>query len=158
MGDTRMPRSKSRVGFERSAVSDLWKHTLSQIPTTIGRLCYFASLRDPNSGNYHHQGLTGMFGREVGLAAIRESHERVFMEWLGFSLEEKFHDLSAYLAELDDPKATVAHWLATKIFNSYVPAAALEVERDLYSGDLEAVLEIIRNATPGSGPVASRGA
>ena len=30
--------------FDRSAAADLWRNTLSQIPTTFGRLIYLASL------------------------------------------------------------------------------------------------------------------
>ena len=36
--------------FDRSAAADLWRNTLSQIPTTFGRLIYLASLRDQNTG------------------------------------------------------------------------------------------------------------
>ncbi len=32
--------------LERGAASDLWRHTLSQIPTVFGRLVYLSSLRE----------------------------------------------------------------------------------------------------------------
>jgi len=59
-----MRRFKPKGVLERSAAADLWKHTLSRIPTAYGRLMYLGSLRDPNSGIYRHHGLSAAFGRE----------------------------------------------------------------------------------------------
>jgi hypothetical protein len=46
--------------LERSATADLFKNTLSRIPTLFGRLAYLASLRDSNSGIYRHYGLASI--------------------------------------------------------------------------------------------------
>ena len=51
--------------FDRSPASDLWRHTLSQIPTTFGRLVFLASLRDPNTGAYAHYGFAHRVGEEA---------------------------------------------------------------------------------------------
>ena len=59
-----MPRFKVKGALERSAAEDLWRHTLSRIPTLFGRIAYLASLRDPNSGIYRHHGLSAVFGRD----------------------------------------------------------------------------------------------
>ena len=98
-----MPRFKLKGVLERSAAGDLWKHTLSRIPTLFGRIAYLSSLRDSNSGIYRHHGLSALFGRDDSTKALRESHERAFHEWLGLKMEEKYYDLTRYLAELDDP-------------------------------------------------------
>ena len=82
----KMPRFKLKGTLERDAVADLWKHTLSQIPTTYGRLVYLASLRDPNSGSYRHHGLSAAFGREQSTYALRTSHEQTFLQWLNLPL------------------------------------------------------------------------
>ena len=54
--------SKSELKLERGAAADLWRNTLSQIPTLFGRLVYLSSLRDSNSGAYEHYGLAKVFG------------------------------------------------------------------------------------------------
>src|ERR1700682_6509675 len=100
----KMPRFKSKGMLERNALADLWKHTLSQIPTTYGRLAYLASLRDPNSGAYRHHGLSAAFGREECGKALKQSHERIFSEWLNLAFAEKSWDLRNYLQGLDDPQ------------------------------------------------------
>lgn len=141
-----MPRVKPLGVLERSAAADLWKHTLSRIPTVYGRLSYLASLRDPNSGIYRHHGLSAAFGRDASAKALKESHEQAFTEWLSFSLAEKNDDLLSYLNTLDDPPDLVVnHWLRTKLHRLQVPGSARTMERELFYRDLEALLETLRN-------------
>src|SRR5271156_3406950 len=162
-----MPRFKPKSVLERSAVGDLWKHTLSRIPTLYGRLTYLASLRDTNSGAYRHHGLSIVFGREESGKALRESHEQAFVEWLKLSLAEKRDDLVHCLATLEDPQGMVVesspvvdprlvveHWLRSGIYRTMAPSAARPVENELFCRDLEALLETVRlSRRPGeSGP------
>ena len=153
-----MPRFKSKGMLEHTAVADLWKHTLSQIPTLYGRLAYLASLRDPNSGAYRHYGLSAAFGREESGKALKQSHEKVFSEWLNLALAEKSLDLMNYLQSLDDPRRTVVgHWLRSDHYRAQIPDSPRPMEIELFHRDLEALLEILRNASaaeppdPGSG-------
>src|ERR1700733_4646430 len=83
--------------FDRSAASDLWRNTLSQIPTVFGRLVYLASLRNPNNGNYEHHGLALVFGEDEANRALKDSHSTVFAGWLTFNLEQQKADLDLYL-------------------------------------------------------------
>lgn len=145
-----MPRFKPKAGLERSAGGDLWKNTLSKIPTQFGKLAYLASLRDPNSGIYRHHGLSLVFGRDESNRVLRENHEQAFFEWLNLPLSDKSADLMEYLASLDDPVPTVlSHWLRSKTYSNQVPSATREMERELFVKDLEALLETIRNAWDG---------
>ena len=132
--------------LERSALDDLWKHTLSRISTVYGRLAYLASLRDANSGIYRHHGLSTMFGREESNHALRESHRRVFQEWLKLTLAAKNDDLRFYLAELEDPLSVVLdHWTKSGVYRSLAPPSARKMQIELFSRDLEALVETIRN-------------
>jgi hypothetical protein len=147
-----MPRFKPKGVLDRSAVEDLWRHTLSKIPTLYGRLTYLASLRDPNSGVYRHHGLAAVFGREDSGKALRAGHERVFLDWINLSLAEKNDDLRRYLAGLDDPlKLVVEHLLSSGIYRSQVPDSARKMEREFFGNDLETLLLVIRNEPAGSG-------
>jgi hypothetical protein len=152
-----MPRFKVKGVLERNALGDLWKHTLSRIPTTCGRLVYLTSLRDPNSGAYRHHGITSVFGREEGLKALRESHEQVFLEWIGLTMQEKYEDLGQYLAEIDEPLSDVVdHWLRSKVYRTHVPSSARDLERELFCSDLEALLLTIKNAAGAPARASSR--
>jgi|SRR5205085_182947 len=142
-----MPRFKLKGGLERSASADLFKNTVSQIATVYGRLAYLASLRDPNTGNYRHHGLAVVFGREESTNAMRETHEKIFQEWLNMPLQEKHEDVAAYLDSLDEaPSRIVLHWMNSRLYQTHPPEDASEADKALFFSHLEAVLEILRHA------------
>src|SRR4051794_13882737 len=142
-----MPRFKPKGALERNAAQDLWKHTLSRIPTLYGRLVYLASLRDPNSGAYRHHGLSSVFGREESSRALLENHQEAFDAWIKLPLSEQHSDLVNYLDEIEESRSTVvSHWLRSKAYRMQVPNAAREMERALFYRNLEALLNVLRNA------------
>jgi hypothetical protein len=147
-----MPRARYKGSLERSVNADLFKHTLSRIPTLYGRLSYLASLRDPNSGHYRHHGLMAMFGREESTRALTESHEHAFREWLNLPLSEKHADLQEYFRELGEPPAEVVrHWRHTRLYRTLVPASATEAENEYFSADLDMLMRGF-NSGGGAGP------
>lgn len=149
-----MPRFKPKGMLERTATEDLWRHTLSKIPTVFGRLMYLASLRDPNSGIYRHHGLSTAFGRDESNNALKDSHRRTFREWLSLPLADRSGDLSLYLGALEDPEIVVVnHWLSSKLYRDQVPSSARKMERELFNQDLEILLETFRNSWAGAGSV-----
>ena len=140
-----MPRSRPKGSLERSAAADLFKHTLSRIPTVYGRLSYLASLRDANSGVYRHHGLFLAFGREESVQALQSSHESLFLTWLTLPIAEKSEDLAAFMATLEDPQATVVkHWKHSRVYRSYIPSSATPAETELFMSELEVLLELWR--------------
>ncbi len=86
------------VAFDRSAAADLWRNTISQIPSVFGKLVYLASLRNANSGAYEHHGLALVFGDDEANKALKNSHSKVFAEWLYFNLEQQKADLDLYIS------------------------------------------------------------
>jgi hypothetical protein len=149
-----VPQFRPKPMLERSATADLFKNTLSRIPTLFGRLAYLAALRDPNSGIYRHYGLASIFGREESRKALSQSHETVFHEWLNLPLEEKRGDLAAYLNSLEDPLPEVLdHWTGLRVYRGYVPASARESERELFCAEFDVLLETFKCPDP---PASSR--
>jgi hypothetical protein len=132
--------------WERGPAGDLWFRTLSQVPTTFGRLAYLSSLRDPNSGVYQHYGLAQAFGDEESDRTLRQSHSQVFYEWLCFGLERQKDDLEEYFHALPDQLTTVlAAWQSLFPYKNLVPTTAREAERRLFLADLETLLELLKN-------------
>lgn len=145
-----MPRFRPKGMLERNALADLWKHTLSQIPSTYGRLAYLASLRDANSGIYRHHGLSAAFGREESLSALRKSHEDTFQEWLNFRLPYKCADLVTYFQNVDENPRQVVRYLARATpYLSQVPDSASPAQRRQFKMEMEIMLELIRNDSGG---------
>jgi len=140
-----MPRFKTIARLERTALADLWKHTLSKIPTLCGRLAYLASLRDTHSGAYKHHGLTNSFGRDEAARALRESHAKEFVAWLNLSLGAKSDDLKDYLNGVEPNRdQVVVHWLKSGLYRSFIPDSALPVEAELFARDFETLLGFLR--------------
>lgn len=137
--------SRSDLKLERGAAADLWRNTLSQIPTLFGRLVYLSSLRDSNSGIYEHYGLAQVFGAKEADRTLRQSHSQAFASWLNLNLEQQKSDLEDYLAGLEeDINAILANWIRLAPYRNLIPARAREVERQLYLTDLEVVLELLK--------------
>jgi hypothetical protein len=125
----------------KSASEDLFRHTLSRVPTLYGKLAYLASLRDSSTGSYRHHGLSAAFGREDAGNALRESHLTVFSEWLNTTLSDKYDDLTQFVASLDAPSSeTVRQWLQNKVYRNCVPPSASAAEKEYFVTDLEALL------------------
>jgi hypothetical protein len=140
-----MQLSKQNRHLERGAPADLWRHTLSQIPSLFGRLVYLSDLRSGNTGKYEHHGLAMKFGDEESHLALLQSHNETFAAWLGCSLEQQKADLDLYLAAVTPDRAAVVDaWLRLGPYRNVVPAAARESERQLFAADFQALLEVLR--------------
>lgn len=135
-----------RMDQKQRPSQDLWRRTLAQIPSVFGRLDYLARLRDPNSGVYQHHGLAQIFGAEEADQALRESHETCFQEWLKMSLEYQRTDLALFFSGLLVERHTLIEtWLRLAHYRNLMPATAGEPERALFLGDIEALLQGLKN-------------
>jgi hypothetical protein len=141
-----MKSSQANDALDRSVASDLWRNTLSQIPSLFGRLVYLAALRNPNSGRYEHHGLALVFGEDEANRALKKSHSQAFREWLTFNLEQQKADLDLYLSALVEDKRTVlTNWLELASYLTLMPATIRGVEKRLYLADLKALLDLLGN-------------
>lgn len=128
-----------------SPAAELWRRTLSQVPTMFGRLVYLASLRDPNTGIYQHFGFSQRFGVREADKTMRRSHDNTFADWLAFTVEEQKRDLDLYLGSQEqDPALIVENWSRFPPFASFIPSRTREQERDLFQGDMRILLELLR--------------
>jgi hypothetical protein len=128
----------SSMKFGRGPGWDLLRSTLLQIPTTLGRVVYLASLCNRTSGKYEHQSLGNWFGVEEADRVLRQNHRKIFSEWLGYSLEEQKNDLSDYLQDRDAGEL--------RPFAALIPPGVTEVERQLFVTDLETLLVLRASA------------
>lgn len=135
------------VAFDRSASADLWRNTISQIPSVFGRLVYLASLRNPNNGSYEHHGLALVFGEDEANKALKNSHSAIFAEWLSFNLEQQKADLDLYISALfEDKRVVVETWIRLAPYRNLLPASVPSVERRLYLADFTSLLELFKGA------------
>ncbi|NWF85508.1 MAG: hypothetical protein HXY18_16965 [Bryobacteraceae bacterium] len=132
------------------ASEDLWRRTVSQIPSIYGRLVYLGRLRNTDTGRYEHHGLAAMFDEALADSALRESHLSSFRDWLNSDLEQQRADLELYLSEQPTSRRTLLEtWLRLAPYRATIPAGASPADRDLFLGEFEALLRILLNETRG---------
>lgn len=148
-----MKRTEDHASLDRGAVSNLWRNTLSQIPSVFGRLVYVSSLRNPNNGRYEHYGLAMHFGEDDANKALKKSHVQIFSEWLTFSLEQQKADLDLFLSGLpDDRQVVLQNWINLAPYRNLIPSSVRGPDRRLYISDLTALLEVLKNAAGAAAP------
>ena len=148
-----MPNTHSKGVLERGAAPDLWRNTLSQIPSVFGRLVYLSSLRNANTGKYEHHGLALIFGEAEADRTLRRIHSEEFATWLGYTLEPQKADLDLYLSALQSDKRSILQtWARLMPYQSLMPTNVLDVERKLYLADFAALLQLLMNEYGVSGP------
>ena len=139
----RTARPKSLL--DRSADTDLWRHTLSQIPVLVGRIVYLSTLRSPITGRYEHHGLALVYGDGDADKAIRVSHRKAFQEWLALGLQEKVEDLDGYLRTTgEDPLEVLRHWSRAETWSALLPTGSLPAEKSLFASDMRGATKILQ--------------
>jgi hypothetical protein len=117
--------------------AELWRNTLSRIPTLFGRLVFLSSLREPQSGRYSHESLVNLWGSDDADRTLRNSHQQVFQQWISAGLADQKADLDEYLSTMGGPRHALP-------YRNLAPTTARAVEQQLYLTDLETLLELLR--------------
>ena len=140
-----MADTSTKGTLERGVGADLWRNTLSRIPTLFGRLVYLSNLRSPNTGRYEHHGLALVFGELESDRELRKLLKQFFQEWLNLKLVDQVNEIRTYLDSLETgPKVTLETWFAISPYRNLIPASSKPMERDLYLTDMEAALDVLR--------------
>ena len=146
----------------QAASRDLRLRTLSQIPQPLDRLVYLASMRDYNTGIYHHDGLASRFSEEVACEALADCHREAFRELLTSLLEDIVNQLRAYMeASRTDPVEFIAAWRDLKPYQVAVPAGTDRLAAEFLFSNLRIALAILESrfrmspAAPGASPLRS---
>ncbi len=146
-----MQRLRARALLDRSPSGNLFKRTISQIPTRFGQLMYLASLRDPNTGVYRHHGFASAFGQKQSMEVLSKSHRQLFREWLNLPLKERREDFEAYLGSLDANKEVViGYWMESEGYLHCIPDKTGRASRTHFVKDMEQLLRGASRAAAGA--------
>lgn len=140
----RTERPKSLL--HRTAESDFWRHSLLPITGLTERLVYLSALRSGDAGRYEHDGLTLLYGEKDADKAIRNSHRKVFQEWLAMGLREKVADFQSYLDSTGTDARRIFHqWATAASAPVELPAGSAAAEKTLFQSDVRNVLAILNS-------------
>ncbi len=93
-----------------------------------------------------------MIGDEEAAEIMRRSHARVFQDWLCLSMEQQKADLQEYLAKTTNPARVLADWGSSEMYRNWAPATSQDVERRLFTGDLETLLALLKREYGAASP------
>src|SRR5215472_16328670 len=116
-----MTPATRRMDVEQAA-RDLRNRTLSDIPRSLDRLIYLASMRDYNTGLYYHDGLASRFTQEVACEALAQCHREAFIQLVGCSLRDLVGQMEGYINSTHtSPRDFVAAWKELEPYRIAVP-------------------------------------
>jgi hypothetical protein len=126
-------------------VRDFEDRTLSVLPGYFSRLVYIASLRDYNTGRYHHYGLESHYAPAAVDEGLHQCHVQVFEELVALPLKEQTEDLLDFFETLKEDKARLVEvWRRLKSYQILPPENCHPLARELFDKNIEIMLRILR--------------
>jgi hypothetical protein len=140
MGDCNTESRRACAEFVRSA--------LSTISSSLERLIFMASLKNPATGDYGERVLALKFGRAEVEQVLSEEHMESFGAWLCLNLGQLTMELELHLSNREAPLRTVlGEWMHRKPYEHLIPAGATQAQRDLFLTDMEMLLRSLARKT-----------
>lgn len=126
-------------------VADVRAQTLDRMEGQFSRLIYLASLRDYNTGRYHHDGLESRYPGDAVDEGLRQCHIRVFEDLVAQSLEAQTQDLISFFLSLKESRSRlVKAWQRLRSHQILPPENCHPLARELYDKNIEIILRILR--------------
>lgn len=127
------------------AVTDLEARTLNEMPGHFRQLVYLASLRDYNTGRYHHYGLETRYTPEAVDRAVHRCHVRVFEDLAALPLEDQTRDLIEFFESLrEDRRQLISAWQRLGSYQMLPPEHCHPLARQLFDKNIEVMLTVLR--------------
>jgi len=124
---------------------DFEERSLSVLHGHFSQLVYIASLRDYNTGRYHHYGLETRYGAEIVDAGLRQRHIQIFEDLVSLPLKEQTEDLLDFFESLKEDKARLVEaWRRLKSYQILPPEDCHPLARELFDTNIQIMLRILR--------------
>lgn len=128
-----------------AAKADLNRRTLTRLDCDLARVIYLSSLRDFNTGEYHHQGLAHAFSEGVASAALGACHHELFKRLVHSSLRSFVEQLDKFLRSSPSSyQGTLGAWKALEGYHVAIPATCDPFEAELFRSNVRIAMELLR--------------
>ena len=128
----------------QQAREDLRRRTLSEVTRPLDRLVYLASMRDYNTGVYHHDGLASRFSEEVACEALADCHREVFHQLVVCPLEDLVDQLEAYRKSTHTgPREFLTAWRRLEPYRVAVPVETDPLAAEFLFSNFKIALAIL---------------
>jgi hypothetical protein len=139
--------SLERFQQSRAVIEDFSSRSLAAISSDYGRLYYVSSLRNSDSGQYEHDGLTSLYPENAVQSGISHCHEELFSRILETPLSEQERDLQACLESAGEQYwDVVQNWLETRYFREMCPEGLPDYLQELFCSNMSALLAIFSSS------------
>jgi len=140
------PRDENALAEEvELAIFDLETRTLKAMPGRFSQLVYLASLRDYNTGRYHHYGLETRYNPQAADQAVHRCHIRVFEELTSLPLQDQTRDLIEFFESLrEDRRQLIQTWRRLRSYQMLPPDQCHPLARKLFDKNIEVMLTVLR--------------
>ncbi len=126
-------------------LADFRTHNLAEMKEGFPQLVYIASLRDYNTGRYHHYGLECRYDPELVNRALHQCHIQVFEELIATPLEDQTRSLLSFFESLqEDRRRLISTWQELRAFQILPPEGCHALARKLFDNNIEAMLKVLR--------------
>jgi hypothetical protein len=143
-----LTRATRRLDVAQAA-SDLRCRTLADIPRSLDRLIYLASMRDYNTGLYYHDGLASRFTQEVACEALADCHREAFTELVRCSLRELVSQMEGYIDSTHtSARDFVSAWKKLEPYRVAVPVETDPLTAQLLFSSFKIALAILEARLP----------
>ena len=139
-------RSEGSAAEEIERVGrDFEARTLNVLSGYFSRLIYLASLRDYNTGRYHHYGLETRYSSEVVDEALHRCHIRLFEDLVALPLKDQTEDLLTFFESLREEKSRLVEaWERLRSYQILPPENCHPLARGLFDRNIEIILRILK--------------
>lgn len=132
----------------------VFRDSIRQFQSVLGRLSYLASLRDPLTGRYHHVLLDHTLAEDAAHQIVEHAHRDTFASWLELSLDEHLQDLEQFFLNgaIGADPADLARFWASGGFGGLLPLEVSVPERQLFDSEIALLVEVVLGRQFCSGP------
>jgi hypothetical protein len=128
-----------------AARRDLEYRTLAKITGDFARLIYLASMRDYNTGEYHHEGLARQFTENLARKAFASCHQEVFRRLVLCSVRELVDELEIYVRSNGSTISEfVLVWEKLQPYTVAVPLQCSALSARFFALNIRAALAILQ--------------
>jgi len=129
------------------AFQDFEGHTLAKMQGRFCRLVYLASLRDHNTGQYHHYGLEQRYSSQAVDEALAGCHQQAFNDLLALPLRDQTQDLIHFFESLRAERARLVEvWQQLQAYQVLPPQNCHPFAKQMFSKNVEVMLRILKES------------
>jgi len=123
------------------------QRALESLDGPFAKLAFLASLSDPYTGRYLHEGWSSVLPAELVHDALRDTHRRVFQTAVDLSLADLCNELRTHFHLLGEAEGRVAKlWLETEPYYELVPEGCPQLPRKFFITQIRAALAVLVRA------------